>query len=84
MLLRWLLGDDGGDADLDDFEDALYIAIAAGLVVLAGLMSGLTLGLMSLDMVDLEVGPLAAWSVLSGTEMMPCLGKHAHLSPRAC
>jgi len=33
----------------------LYIAIVIGLVLFAGLMSGLTLGLMSLSLVDLEV-----------------------------
>lgn len=34
----------------------LYCVIAAALVLIAGLMSGLTLGLMSLDALDLEVG----------------------------
>lgn len=33
----------------------LYCLIAAALVLIAGLMSGLTLGLMSLDALDLEV-----------------------------
>ena len=33
----------------------LYTALAAALVLMAGLMSGLTLGLLSLDAVDLEV-----------------------------
>ncbi len=33
----------------------VYILISIGLVILAGLMSGLTLGLMSMDAVDLEV-----------------------------
>ena len=33
----------------------MYCAIVAGLVLIAGLMSGLTLGLMSLDGLDLEV-----------------------------
>ncbi|KAJ7518786.1 hypothetical protein O6H91_20G008400 [Diphasiastrum complanatum] len=33
----------------------LYIAFIVGLVLFAGMMSGLTLGLMSLDLVDLEV-----------------------------
>ena len=32
-----------------------YLMISAGLVMFAGLMSGLTLGLMSLSLVDLEV-----------------------------
>lgn len=33
----------------------VYTLIAIALVLMAGLMSGLTLGLMSLDVVDLEV-----------------------------
>ncbi|XP_059650067.1 DUF21 domain-containing protein At1g47330-like [Cornus florida] len=34
---------------------ALYVLIIIGLVIFAGLMAGLTLGLMSLGLVDLEV-----------------------------
>ena len=34
----------------------VYILISIGLVILAGLMSGLTLGLMSMEAVDLQVG----------------------------
>lgn len=33
----------------------VYLVICVGLVSFAGLMSGLTLGLMSLSLVDLEV-----------------------------
>lgn len=33
----------------------IYIVVVIGLVLFAGLMSGLTLGLMSLSLVDLEV-----------------------------
>lgn len=33
-----------------------YVAMVVFLILMAGLMSGLTLGLMSLDSVDLEVG----------------------------
>ena len=33
----------------------MYICIVAALVLLAGLMSGLTLGLMSMDVLDMEV-----------------------------
>jgi hypothetical protein len=33
----------------------LYLLISVGLVLFAGMMSGLTLGLMSLGLVDLEV-----------------------------
>lgn len=39
----------------------LYCTIVAILVLIAGLMSGLTLGLMSLDTLDLEVSPSLAW-----------------------
>lgn len=35
-----------------------YAGISAALVTMAGLMSGLTLGLMSLDEIDLEVRPV--------------------------
>ena len=40
----------------------LYSCISAFLVIMAGLMSGLTLGLMSLDSLDLEVS-CTAWAV---------------------
>lgn len=40
---------------LTDEQWFLYIAIVVGLVLLAGLMSGLTLGLMSMDVLDMEV-----------------------------
>ena len=36
-------------------EFFIHILISVGLVFFAGLMSGLTLGLMSLSLVDLEV-----------------------------
>lgn len=38
-----------------EINSTVLIMIGVGLVLLAGLMSGLTLGLMSLDLVDLEV-----------------------------
>ena len=44
-----------GSAQEDDFLFSLYVCISLFLVLMAGLMSGLTLGLMSLDMVELEV-----------------------------
>jgi hypothetical protein len=40
---------------LTDEQWLLYISIVVGLVLLAGLMSGLTLGLMSMDVLDMEV-----------------------------
>lgn len=64
LLRRLLLGtaavigeDDGssGSAQEDEFVFALYVCVSLVLVLIAGLMSGLTLGLMSLDMVELEV-----------------------------
>ena len=36
----------------------LYCSVVVALVLIAGLMSGLTLGLMSLDTLDLEVCPI--------------------------
>ena len=38
-----------------DVDDVVLVATAALLVAVSGLMSGLTLGLMSLDRVDMEV-----------------------------
>jgi hypothetical protein len=55
MFVRWMFTPNEGAGDLDGFTIAIYISISVALVVLAGLVSGLTLGLMSLDMVDLEV-----------------------------
>lgn len=43
-----------GDATAEG-QKVLYLCISVFLVLMAGLMSGLTLGLMSLDQVDLEV-----------------------------
>lgn len=43
-----------GDAQAEG-QKVLYLSISIFLVLMAGLMSGLTLGLMSLDQVDLEV-----------------------------
>ncbi len=42
---------------LTDEQWILYICIVVALVVMAGLMSGLTLGLMSIDVLDMEVRP---------------------------
>lgn len=42
--------------DAPEGQKVLYLCTSVGLVLMAGLMSGLTLGLMSLDQVDLEVG----------------------------
>ena len=42
----------------EEGQKVLYLCISVGLVLMAGLMSGLTLGLMSMDQVDLEVSSL--------------------------
>lgn len=60
-LLRILAANATGDhhhhhSILTDEQWFLYIGIVVGLVLLAGLMSGLTLGLMSIDVLDMEVG----------------------------
>jgi metal transporter CNNM len=39
---------------LTEDEWTLYLAISVALVLLAGLMSGLTLGLMSMNVLDME------------------------------
>lgn len=44
-----------GREDLSEWLFWTYAGISAALVAMAGLMSGLTLGLMSLDEIDLEV-----------------------------
>ena len=43
------------DVNCCESEFFLFLAIIVGLVLFAGLMAGLTLGLMSLGLVDLEV-----------------------------
>ena len=44
-----------GDVPLPESERLFFFFASVALVILAGLMSGLTLGLMSLDVVDLQV-----------------------------
>ena len=41
--------------ELSDGKVLLFISISAGLVVMAGLMSGLTIGLMAMDEIEMEV-----------------------------
>lgn len=43
------------DPDVTDEQWIVYVCISIALVLMAGLMSGLTLGLMSLDVLDIEV-----------------------------
>ncbi len=45
-------------------QKVLFLCISVFLVLMAGLMSGLTLGLMSLDQVDLEVYSWTKWLVM--------------------
>lgn len=40
---------------------ALFICISAALVVLSGLMSGLTISLLAMDEIEIEVRFLSAW-----------------------
>ena len=44
-----------GEDELPEGEKLFFVLASVALVLLAGLMSGLTLGLMSLDVVDLQV-----------------------------
>ena len=54
--LTTLLGMDRKDPEqLTDAEYLMFLLSAMGLVIMAGLMSGLTLGLMSLDEVEMEI-----------------------------
>jgi len=46
---------DPGDKKLTPEERLFFVVASAFLVLLAGLMSGLTLGLLSLDVVDMQV-----------------------------
>jgi metal transporter CNNM len=50
-----LLPTHSGEHDLTPSQRVMFMAISVGLVIAAGLMSGLTLGLMSMDLVELEV-----------------------------
>jgi hypothetical protein len=44
-----------GEGELSPTTRLAFIVISVSLVITAGLMSGLTLGLMSMDVVELEV-----------------------------
>jgi hypothetical protein len=50
-----LLPTHAGEHDLTPSQRIMFMTISVGLVIAAGLMSGLTLGLMSMDLVELEV-----------------------------
>lgn len=71
LAWQWLRGEDGGDRHIDFRDDPFlwtcYLVIIVLLVCVAGLMSGLTLGLMSLDQVELEV---RAWCLAWGMHDM--------------
>ena len=56
-MARWEHSLQDGAEDERPGLEAVFICVSIGLVLLAGLMSGLTLGLMSMDQVDLEVTP---------------------------
>lgn len=59
LLWSWLVGEEDDEHHIDFRDDPFlwtcYLVIIVLLVCIAGLMSGLTLGLMSLDHVELEV-----------------------------
>lgn len=59
-----LYGGSRQTAEERDEMFTLYCSVVAVLVLIAGLMSGLTLGLMSLDTLDLEVGSLCAFDLV--------------------
>jgi Mg2+/Co2+ transporter CorB len=50
-----LLPTHNDEHDLSPSQRVMFMVISVGLVISAGLMSGLTLGLMSMDLVELEV-----------------------------
>jgi metal transporter CNNM len=52
---HFLMSESGGEHDLSPSTRTAFIIISISLVIIAGLMSGLTLGLMSMDVVELEV-----------------------------
>jgi hypothetical protein len=52
---RALLSGSGESGDLSSGETAFYIILCVFLVVLSGIAAGLTLGLLSIDALDLEV-----------------------------
>ena len=76
---------DGAD-ETDPELRVFYIGISTGLVLLAGLMSGLTLGLMSMDQVDLEVRFYAQPSPSTGPTHLQCMHGFADMGmiPRFC
>ena len=45
------------EEEVSSGQKLIYSIVCICLVLIGGVMSGLTLGLMSLDTVDLEVGP---------------------------
>lgn len=59
----------------DDETFILYVSIAAFLVLFAGLMSGLTLGLLSLTNVELEVSPCPSNQIIASALSFPVSNK---------
>ena len=53
--MMWLFQSTYSSEPAQGGQAVFYIGISIGLTLMAGLMSGLTLGLMSMDHVDLEV-----------------------------
>lgn len=55
LLARRMGAVEGGDIPFGSIEWFVYAGVSCFLVLFAGIMSGLTLGLMSLGLVDLEI-----------------------------
>ena len=60
--------------DVSSSEKLIYSIICICLVLIGGVMSGLTLGLMSLDVVDLEVSPPASLQLVLLQSLQFALG----------
>lgn len=55
ISVEGIMASETGNMTMDPGETAVYAVVVVLLVLGAGLMSGLTLGLLSLDVMDLEV-----------------------------
>ncbi len=84
MALEWLQHPPGGD-DPDGPPEGYMFWVFAGtsvlLVLMAGLMSGLTLGLLSLDNVDMEVSRHSAAVMSVLVQSMLAVGRQQSLEP---
>jgi hypothetical protein len=67
---------EGGDEPLTVHLTAFYSVLVVFLVVGSGLMSGLTLGLLSLDVMDLEVRACAAAAAAAAAVPAWAMARH--------